>query len=62
MSRHDPGIHLIGLVDYSREAVLLAQGKSRDDLEHDRLLNLAFMRLREIVGGAANKIPTAMQL
>jgi len=43
--------------DHAREAVLLAQGKTRAHLDSDRLLNLALVRLLEIVGEAAGRIP-----
>ena len=35
------------------------RGKTRQDLESDRLLNLALVRLLEIIGEAANRVPTA---
>jgi len=48
---------LLHMLDHSREAISLLEGKSRTDLDHDRLLNLSIVRLLEIVGEAANKIP-----
>jgi uncharacterized protein with HEPN domain len=45
------------MLDYSREAVSLIQGKSREDLDTDRLLNLALVRLLEVIGEAASKVP-----
>ena len=45
------------MLDHTREAVLLAQGKSRSDLDTNRLLNLALVRLLEIVGEAAGRMP-----
>lgn len=38
------------------EAVSLIRGKSTIDLDNDRLLNLALVRLLEIIGEAANQI------
>jgi uncharacterized protein with HEPN domain len=35
-----------------REAVAMAAGKKRDDLDTDRQLNLALVRMLEIVGEA----------
>ena len=35
----------------------MVQGKTRQDLDQDRKLNLALVRLLEIVGEAANRIP-----
>jgi uncharacterized protein with HEPN domain len=45
------------MLDHAREAVALVQGKRRVDLDSDRLLNLALVRLLEIIGEAANRIP-----
>jgi uncharacterized protein with HEPN domain len=44
------------MLDYSREAVLLASQRKRADLEADRLLQLALVRLVEIVGEAAGHV------
>ena len=35
----------------------MVQGKTREDLDRDRKLNLSLVRLLEIVGEAANRIP-----
>lgn len=45
------------MVDHAREAMAMVQGKSRRDLDQDRKLNLSLVRLLEIVGEAANRIP-----
>ena len=45
------------MLDHAREAVALAQGKTRADLDSDRLLELALIRLLEIVGEAAGRVP-----
>jgi uncharacterized protein with HEPN domain len=42
--------------DHAREAVAMIAGKSRSDLDDDRKLNLALVRLLEVVGEAANRI------
>jgi uncharacterized protein with HEPN domain len=49
------------MLDHAREALVLAQGKTRADLDTDRLLNLALVRLLEIIGEAANRIPEEEQ-
>jgi uncharacterized protein with HEPN domain len=49
------------MLDHAREAVALVQGKRRVDLDSDRLLNLALVRLLEIIGEAANRIPEEEQ-
>lgn len=43
--------------DHAREAMTLAHGRTRRDLDSDRLLNLALVRLLEIVGEAAARVP-----
>ena len=48
-------------LDAAKEAVGFAQGKSRSDLDFDRLLNLALVRLIEIVGEAAGGLSTELQ-
>jgi len=60
MSRRDQ-IPLTQMLDYAREAVALAAGKSRADLDTDRLFELALTRLLEVIGEAANRVPDEMQ-
>ncbi len=59
MSRRDPRISLRHMLDHAREAVALADGKSREDLDTNRQLNLALVRLLEIVGEAAGRVSEA---
>jgi uncharacterized protein with HEPN domain len=59
MSRHDPTVGLRHMLDHAREAVEMARGKTRSDLDTDRKLNLALVRLLEIVGEAANRLTSA---
>lgn len=47
--------------DHAAEAVALLRGRSRQDLDEDRLLNLALVRLVEIVGEAASRVPATEQ-
>ncbi len=60
MSKHDTLIRLQDMLDHAREAVLLSQGKSRSAL-NDRVFSLALVRLLEIIGEAANRIPSDVQ-
>ena len=57
MSKSDPGVARHQILAYSKEAVEICQGKSRQDLDRDRLLNLALTRLLEMIGEAANRVP-----
>jgi uncharacterized protein with HEPN domain len=45
------------MVDHAREAVEMARGKTRADLDANRQLNLALVRLLEIIGEAASRMP-----
>jgi uncharacterized protein with HEPN domain len=58
MSRRDPNIRLRHMLAHASEAVTLVAGHSRADLEHDRTLQLALVRLLEIVGEAAAHVPS----
>jgi uncharacterized protein with HEPN domain len=50
------------MLSHAEEAVKMAAGRTRQDLETDRQLNLALTRLLEIIGEAANRItPPARQ-
>jgi uncharacterized protein with HEPN domain len=45
------------MLDYSKEALSMISGKTRKDLDTDRYLTLSLLRLLEMIGEAANKIP-----
>jgi uncharacterized protein with HEPN domain len=45
------------MLDHAREALILSKGKSPAELIDDRVLSLAIVRLMEIVGEAANRVP-----
>ncbi len=47
------------MLDHARESQLLAVGRSRSDLDTDRIFNLALTRLLEIVGEAAGRVSHA---
>jgi uncharacterized protein with HEPN domain len=47
--------------DYANEALEMARGKTRDDLEKDAMLRLALTRLVEMIGEAASQYPKEMQ-
>jgi uncharacterized protein with HEPN domain len=53
------GVRLRHMLDHAREAVSMVQGKTRVDLDTDRKLNLALVRLLEIIGEAAGRISKA---
>lgn len=45
------------MLDHAREAVMLAEGKTEDDLQNHRLLQLGLVRLVEVIGEAAAGVP-----
>jgi len=56
MSEQRNSIRLRHMLDHAREAIALTEGRTRQDLESDRLLELALVRLLEIVGEAASRV------
>jgi uncharacterized protein with HEPN domain len=44
------------MLDHAREAAQLAHGRTRTDLDADRMFNLAMTRLLEIIGEAAGRV------
>ena len=57
MPRHDTSTSLRQMRDFAREAVALAAGRSRPDLDADRMLELSLTHLLEIIGEAASRVP-----
>ncbi len=56
MTRHDDVTRLRHMLDHAREAVEMAAGRQRADLKQDRMLELALVRLVEVVGEAATRV------
>ena len=49
------------MLDYSRKAVALIEGRSREDLASDEVLCLALTRVVEIIGEAATRVSLVEQ-
>ncbi|MCF6191542.1 MAG: DUF86 domain-containing protein [Candidatus Hydrothermae bacterium] len=49
-------IRLRHMLDAAEEAIGFAQGRTRQDLDHDRMLVLALMKAIEIIGEAAYQV------
>jgi uncharacterized protein with HEPN domain len=62
MSRHDDRARLLHMLDHAREAVAMTVGCTRPDLDSDRQLNLALVRLLEITGEAASRVTPQTQV
>ena len=61
MSQRDPQVRIRHMLDYAREALEMAKGRNRMDLESDRMFFLALTRLVELLGEAANQVPSEIQ-
>ncbi len=61
MSQSDDATWLRHMLDHTREAVEMARGRSRQDLDLERQLNLSLARLLEILGEAANRVSEERQ-
>ncbi len=62
MTRHDPIVSVRQMLDHAREAVEMVRGRSRADLDTDRQLNLSLVRLVEVIGEAAARVPEEFRL
>jgi len=61
MTLHDDSTRFRHMLEHAREAVTLADGRTREDLDEDRIFELALTRLVEIVGEAAARVSPAGQ-
>ena len=57
MSRHDPMTRVRHMLDHAQEARDMAVDRQRSDLDTDRQFELSLVRLMEIVGEAASRVP-----
>lgn len=62
MSRHDPTVALLHMLDHAREALVLVTNRTSKEFKEDRVLNLALVRLIEIVGEAAGRVPDEVRI
>ena len=56
MPRPNDILRMQHMLDHTREAVALIQGRTRKNLDTDRVLALALVRLLEIIGEAAGRV------
>ena len=61
MTQHDDKVRLRHMLDYSRKATAMIQGRTRGDLNTDEMLSLALTRAVEIIGEAAARVSPAIQ-
>jgi uncharacterized protein with HEPN domain len=56
MPRRESRVSLRQMRDHARDAIDVVRGRVRSDLDADRMLNLALVRLLEILGEAAGRV------
>jgi len=61
MTQHNDMIRIRHMLDHAEEAVSLVAGKDKTELQHDRVLELALIRLVEIVGEASARVSSETQ-
>jgi uncharacterized protein with HEPN domain len=61
MTQHDPQVSILHMRDHAVEATDLLANKSLEDLRENRVLQLALVQLIEIVGEAANRVPSEIR-
>jgi uncharacterized protein with HEPN domain len=61
MTQHDDKVRLRHMLDYSRKATAMIQGRTRQDFNTDEMLSLALTRAIEIIGEAAARVSPAIQ-
>lgn len=57
--RAEDAIRFRHMIDATKSALAFAQGRTRSDLEQDRMLQFALVRAVEVVGEAASKVSAA---
>lgn len=62
MTQHSPTVRMRHMLDHAKEAIDLVAGKEKAEIFRNRVLELALVRLVEIVGEAANRLPIEDQL
>ena len=56
MTQHDDGVRLRHMLAHAREAVAMVAGRRPDELKTNRMLQLALVRLVEVIGEAASRV------
>jgi len=56
MTQHDELVYLRHILDAAREACEIVRGMTREELDEDRLRQLALTRLLEVIGEAAARV------
>jgi uncharacterized protein with HEPN domain len=59
MSRRDDSVPMRHMLDYAPEVGAMVRGRTRQDLDADRMFQLALTHLVMIIGEAANRVSAA---
>jgi uncharacterized protein with HEPN domain len=59
MLRSDDTVPMRRMLDHAREIVAMVHGRTRQDLDSDRMFQLAMTRLIEIIGEAMSRVTAA---
>ena len=57
MTRRNPMVYVYHMRDYARDAMNIAQGYSRADMDSNLMLRLALIKAVETIGEAATRLP-----
>ena len=57
MTRRNPMVYVFHMMDYSHDAIDMAQRHSRADMDNNTMLRLALIKPVETIGEAASRVP-----
>ena len=61
MPRRSDAVRLRHMLDHTQEALAMVRGRTRADLDSDRMMSLALVRLLEIIGESAGRVSAQEQ-
>ena len=61
MTDHNDAVRLRHMLDHAQEAISMVRERKLQDLAQDRILELALVKLIEIIGEAASRVSTEGQ-
>ncbi len=61
MTRHDGMVAIRHMYDHTVEVLEISAGRTRRDLDEDRVFSLVSIKLVEIIGEAATRVPPEIQ-
>lgn len=61
MSKRDDRVTILDMLDFARDAQLCLQGRTRLELDSDRIIHLALTRALELIGEAATRLSAVLR-